>query len=152
MIVNLRFTDADYIGPVDMRGMVVDKEVMMMMIVMNTMTVMMMMMMIDMKTMTVMMMMMMIVMNTMTVMMMMIVIISMMVMQVYTVSESVQKSNSTEKCICCKLPNLFISNCKCICLTFQNVSVLHFKMYLSHCDAVVPESVQKSKCRAEEGS
>ena len=28
MIVNPRFTDADYIGPVDMRGMVVDKEVM----------------------------------------------------------------------------------------------------------------------------
>ena len=44
MIVNLRFTDADYIGPVDMRGMVVNKEVMMMMIVMNTMTVIMMMM------------------------------------------------------------------------------------------------------------
>ena len=61
---------------------------------------------------------------------MMIVIISMMVMQVYTVSASVQKSNFTEKCICCKLPNLFISNCKCICLTFQNVSVLHFKILL----------------------
>ena len=34
-IFNPRFTDADYIGPVDMRGMVIDKEVMM--IVMNTM-------------------------------------------------------------------------------------------------------------------